>query len=383
MRIKTYIADNMQEAFYKVKSEMGKDAVILQTKHIKKGGFLGLFAKPMVEVVAAKDVKVASPKNKSSKSNILTPPKIPLLDTNIKSETEEIKKLKTDISEVKSMLKAIYNKQGAKEEHIFPPSLMKLYNRFIQMDVDSKIAQSIIGSVADTITDMDNADENKIIISLKNYIAKELVKIKPIQFKEGNKSIVAFVGPTGVGKTTTIAKLAANYSLYHDKKVAMIAADTFRVGAVEQLKLYGDFLEVPVAVVHSPQEIDDILDGFSEYDIIFVDTMGSSPNNKMQIRKIKGFLENLNPTDTHMVISAATKNEDLKSILQNYSELDYKKIVITKLDETKTYGSILNVMHMSDCYLSYITSGQNVPDDIEIASIDKIVDMILGAKNYV
>jgi flagellar biosynthesis protein FlhF len=158
----------------------------------------------------------------------------------------------------------------------------------------------------------------------------------------------------------------------------MITADTFRVGAIEQLKLYGDLLEIPVLVVYRPEDIKHILADLNDYDLLLVDTMGFSPNNRMQIKKIKGLLDFMNPHDIHVVISAATKNQDMVDILKNYKELQYKKIIITKLDETKSYGMVLNALNIAGCKLSYFTMGQNVPDDIEIASADKIADMILG-----
>ena len=201
-------------------------------------------------------------------------------------------------------------------------------------------------------------------------------KTEPIELTN-SKNIVAFVGPTGVGKTTTIAKLAAHFSLYKEKKVAMITADTFRVGAIEQLKLYGDLLEIPVLVIYRPEDIKNMLLDLSGFDLLLVDTMGFSPNNRMQIKKIKGLLDVIDPTDIHIVISAATKNQDMIQILNNYKELNYKKLIITKLDETKSYGMILNALKTTGCSLSYLTAGQNVPDDIEIASAEKIADMIL------
>ncbi len=205
----------------------------------------------------------------------------------------------------------------------------------------------------------------------------------PIELTDGNRSIVAFVGPTGVGKTTTIAKLAAGFSLYRGKRVAMITADTFRVGAIEQLRLYGELLEIPVQTIYNTDDARRIMDELKDYDLILVDTTGTSPSNKMQIKKTKGLLDAISPTDVHMVISAATKDQDMDEILNSYKEMHYSKLLVTKLDETRTYGTILNAIKMTNCPLSYITSGQNVPDDIEIASSEKIAEMILGGVKYV
>ncbi|WP_296969199.1 flagellar biosynthesis protein FlhF [Tepidanaerobacter sp. EBM-38] len=383
MKIKTYVADNVQEAFYKVKTELGKDAIILQTKHIKKGGFMGFFAKNMVEVVAANDI--------NSTFNTPKKPLNPTLpDTTAKYENltdfVKIDKIKTDVEEVKNMLNKLCLEQKQQEISTntdVPLPLKKFHDRMFEMQVAPDIIHMIISNAKNNLTDTDINNKAELYKLVKNEIVSLIDIIEPIELSN-KKNTIAFVGPTGVGKTTTIAKLAAHFSLYENKRVAMITADTFRVGAIEQLRLYGDLLEIPVFVVYSPEDIKNILADTNDYDILLVDTMGFSPNNRMQIKKIKGLLDSINPNEIHIVVSAATKNQDLVDILNNYKELQYKKIIITKLDETKCYGMLLNAISISNgCKLSYLTMGQNVPDDIEIASADKIADMILGESENV
>lgn len=382
MKIRTYVADNVQEAFYKVKSELGKDAVILQTKHIKKGGFLGLFAKNMVEVVAANDINL--PTNQSKKPLIKS---IPGISTKSRERelTGDIKQLQNGIEQVKNMLNTLYSvqNQSSTEAVDLPPALKNYWGQMYSMDVDTEIIHMIMHNTKKALSKEDLNDTKKVFNTVRGEIISSFSdKTEPIELTN-SKNIVAFVGPTGVGKTTTIAKLAAHFSLYRDKKVAMITADTFRVGAIEQLKFYGNLLEIPVLVIYRLEDIKNILLDLSGFDLLLVDTMGFSPNNRMQIKKIKGLLDVINPTDIHIVISAATKNQDILEILNNYKELNYKKIIITKLDETKSYGMILNALKTTGCSLSYLTTGQNVPDDIEIASAEKIADMILGEGKYV
>ena len=248
-----------------------------------------------------------------------------------------------------------------------------------EMQVDNEVIHKIIENTQRNLSETEITDKTKVLNALKNEIALLIDKVELIRLLD-KKNIVAFIGPTGVGKTTTIAKLAAHFALYKEKKVAMITADTFRVGAIEQLKLYGDILEIPVYVVHSNTEIENILKNLVDYELLLIDTMGFSPNNRIQIKKVKSLLDYLKPNDIFMVISAATKNTDMIEILNNYRELNYKKIIVTKWDETKSYGTILNAINITGCKLSYLTTGQNVPDDIEVASGDKIADMILGAE---
>lgn len=376
MKIKTYVADNIQEAFYKVKTDLGKDAVILKTKHIKKGGFLGLFAKRMVEVVAANDIKPnldLPTKPDFSKLPSISKPK----------ETEsiaEIKDIKTDIEQVKDLLNKLYldkTQQDNAPAVDMPSLLKKYYDRMCEMEILPEIINTLIDNTKNSISDTDLNNKTLLYNTLKKEIISFIDEVEPISLSDKN-NVVAFVGPTGVGKTTTIAKLAAHFVLYKNKKVAMITADTFRVGAIEQLKHYGDLLEVPVHVVYRPEDVKEILTELKDYDLLLVDTMGFSPNNRIQIKKVKNLLDILNPDDIYVVVSAATKNQDMVDILNNYKELQYKKIIVTKLDETKSYGIILNAINISGCKLSYLTTGQNVPDDIEVASGDKIADLILG-----
>jgi len=380
VKIKTYVAENIQEAFYKVKSEMGKDAVILKTKYIKKGGFMGLFAKRMVEVVAANDIK--------TNSELPLKQELPTFQPiNAKSaesvEDAEIDDLKTDIKEVKKLLSELYLdtkvRQSKKNEidSSMPLPLKKYYDRLYEMEIDPDIIDMLINNVKNSISDADLNDSAILYETLKKEIVSFVNDTEPILLPNKN-NIVAFVGPTGVGKTTTIAKLATHFSLYKNKKVALLTADTFRVGAIEQLQHYGDLLEIPVHVIHRQEDVKEILAELKDYDLLLVDTMGFNPNDRMKIKRLKGLLEALNPDDVYVVISAATKNRDLIDILNNYRELSYNKIIITKFDETKSYGVILNALKVGNCKLSYFTMGQNVPDDIELPSAGKIASMILG-----
>ena len=385
MIIKTYVAENIQDAFYKVKSEMGKDAVILQTKHIKKGGFFGLFAKRMVEVVAANDIKLTS--DSPVKPDLTTLAAISS-KTNQATSNTGIDDLKTEIKEVKKLLNELYIDTKVQQGNSnaldvnLPLSIKKYYDRMHEMEVDPTIINKLINNTTKALSDTELNDKAILYKTLKKEIKSFVDDIEPIELSNKNY-IVAFVGPTGVGKTTTIAKLATHFSLYKNKKVALATADTFRVGAVEQLKHYGDLLEIPVHVIHRQEDVRETLASLSDYDLLLVDTMGFNPNNRMQIKKIKGLLDVLNPDDVHVVISAATKNRDLTDILNNYKELYYNKILITKFDETKTYGVVLNALNVGKCKLSYFTMGQNVPDDIELPSADKIAKMILGEKEDV
>lgn len=382
MKIKTFIANNMQEALYKVKSELGKDAVILQTKHVKRGGFLGFFSKQLVEVVAANEIDVGPrPQRQPFTSTRLTD-----FPAAIRSENpKELQDIKENITEMKDMIKNLYsiNRQNSGFRKGFPKVLDVFYEKMMNMEIDEEIITDVLNNVSQSFLPGQDEDEHQILKKIKKEIISQIGQAQPIELSEGKRVIVAVVGPTGVGKTTTIAKLAAKFTLYHEKKVAMITADTFRVGAIEQLKTYGELLEIPVEVIYQNEDVKRALDKVKGYDLVLMDTMGSSPNNKMQIKRIKNLLDAVNPDEIHMVISATTKSKDIGEILKGYKELNFQKLIVTKLDETKTYGLIINTVKEVNKSLSYFTAGQNVPDDIEVASTEKLVEMLLGENIYV
>jgi flagellar biosynthesis protein FlhF len=383
MKIKTYLADNIQDALQKIKIDLGKDAIILQTRQVKKGGFLGFFSKPLVEVIAASDVNITREKPKTTANLNKLPLSAPYFPK--QKNEEDLEDIKTNLDEVKKLVKDLYvnNPQKNYLQPDLPVAFREVYSKMDYMEVDPSIIKKLILNSKAKLSEEELNDKEMVFNAVKSQILSYLTPPKPIAIPKEKQIIVAFIGPTGVGKTTTIAKLAANFTLYHKKRVAMITADTFRVGAVEQLKLYGKILEIPVMVVNSPEEIRGLLSTLSEYELILVDTMGSSPNNKMQIKRIKRMLEQLVPNEIHMVLSAASKTREIGEILDSYSELNYDKLLFTKLDETKSYGVILNAVNHANCNLSYVTVGQNVPDDIKEASAEEIAEIILGEGTYV
>lgn len=192
--------------------------------------------------------------------------------------------------------------------------------------------------------------------------------------------IQVLIGPTGVGKTTTIAKLASVYSLYKNKKVGLITLDTYRIGAVEQLKTYAEILSVPFDVILSIKDIPKVMEKMKDRDIIFIDTTGRNSKNIMQISEIRKFIEEIKPDKIHLVLSMTTKQNDLKKIINNYKLINYDNLILTKVDETDVYGSILSSIFYSNVPVSYIAAGQNVPEDIEEATFDKLYKLILEAE---
>jgi flagellar biosynthesis protein FlhF len=208
-----------------------------------------------------------------------------------------------------------------------------------------------------------------------------LETIKSDVFKNigADTKVVHFVGPTGVGKTTTIAKLAAEQVLKHHRKVGFITSDTYRIAAVEQLKTYATILNIPLEVVFSPQDLNKAFQQLKDRDVIFMDTAGRNFRNEMYVSELHALMQSKGKSETFLVLSLTTKYKDMKAITDNFSKFNLDKVLFTKMDETDSYGSIVNLLHDFPLKLSYVTNGQNVPDDITVADEQAIIGLIMGA----
>ncbi len=207
---------------------------------------------------------------------------------------------------------------------------------------------------------------------------KELIKEEIILEENYLDKIMVFVGPTGVGKTTTIAKLAGKLALLEKKNVGLITIDTYRIGAVEQLKTYAEIMNIPFNVVFNLKDMESAIKSMENCDVILIDTTGRSSKNTMQLSELRAYVEKSNAKNINLVLSSSVKNTDIKVIADSYRNLGVNRVVITKLDETSTYGSILNILKEVNVPLSFITTGQNVPEDIKFPSKEELLSLIMG-----
>lgn len=403
MKVKKYVVDSLPQAMGQIKTELGNDAMILHTKKIKIGGFLGFFAKEKIEVIAAVDnsnqidnnISVA-PKN-IDKNHNSAPIGVTATthtinkaykaysevnnsvnsQTAVNSQTVD-SSLKSEVSELKTlMVKMMMNQPDSDNTNGYSKQVRAIYDRLITQGINQEFATKIIEKALSDDTNQ-SLDEVSISSAVKNELFAVLNKNSAEREIKDSTKIVHFVGPTGVGKTTSIAKLAAERVLKHKKKVAFITADTYRIGAVEQLRTYADILHCPIEVVFSPQDTLKAIDKLKDYDLIFMDTAGRNYHNEMYISELNKILAKDNTSETYLVLSLTHKFDDMISILEQFKKVNIDKLLFTKYDETLTYGSILNILAMYPYGVSYITNGQNVPDDIEILNDEKIINSILG-----
>lgn len=383
MVIKKYIVSNMNEALTMIRSELGKNAVIITQRKVRKEGVLGIFKPKLIEVTAAvensKIVKNTNLDEKQDMENSINSIK-KLMEEKLSNKSIEDKKLNNTIDNNKVIenINESNNKEVVKLRHeisdikeILNKTLIKTekidYLHELLKELD--IYEQFYDEFKEKIKNIN--DKEEVRNSLREIIDKEIT----IDTEELKGKIV-LVGPTGVGKTTTIAKLAGKLALKEGKKVGLITVDTYRIGAVDQLKTYAEIMDIDFKVVLNNKEMVEAVQAMKDLDVILIDSTGRSSKNIMQIKELKNLIGKAEVDSTYLVISGTTKNKDLKNIIEGYKGLEYNKIIITKLDETTSYGNIYNLQKLSGKPIRYLTVGQNVPDDIIDAKKEKVLDLL-------
>ncbi len=379
MKVKKYEAPTMKEALEAVKKELGQDAVILHTKTIKKNDFFGLWGKEMVEVTASRDINIME-KPFSNTGNLIRYYKKALEEESKEADGHtklDLKLLHSDLNEVKSLVLSLLKRSKNTELSELSDELLEAYLMLIEQEVSEELSKEIIHKIHNELKGEEANDKEYIRKCLMNSIRGMIYTVEPITFSKEELKKVALVGPTGVGKTTTIAKLAADFALRQGKSVALITIDTYRIAAVEQLRTYADIINVPLEVVLTPNEIKCAIEKHKDRDLILIDTAGRSQKNAMQMLELRSFIEEIKPDETHLVLSTTSNYKNMTDIIERFKMLSINKVIFTKLDEAVTFGLILNVMNKLNKSLSYVTMGQNVPDDIAVTDPGMLAKLIV------
>ena len=439
MTIRTFNARTMAEALALVKQELGKHAVVLHTRTLKRGGVLGLGAKTLIEVTAADGRELARQRQREAKqspraealrkaaaaevrerANVTaptpvdqqnagdlirrtyqaartqfdTPPAeeprdafsataaptvatlapLPTLQQDAQM-AEELKAVKQLVEQVVQSQKKTEVFAQAPPEDTLPDPLVEHYTALIQQEIACELANELIRNLAP-------ADTQDVQQTLRDEVAKLLPtdpdagELKATD--DGRPRTIALVGPTGVGKTTTVAKLAATFKLKQNKKVGLITADTYRIAAVEQLRTYAGIIGLPLEVVANPEELAAAIERFAEMDVILIDTAGRSQRNADRLDELAQLIEAAQPHETHLVLSSTVSQRVLLEIVDKFAQIKTDRLIFTKLDEAVTCGVLLNVAQRVNKPLSYITTGQEVPHQIEPCCSGRLAEMVLG-----
>jgi flagellar biosynthesis protein FlhF len=416
MNLQTFKAQTMAEALQEVKKQMGHDAVILHTRTYQLRQWLGLRRREMVEVTAGRGlnfsrrprqnppaVAPAAPRNNqvigANQNGLIygpgygraalatTTPAVsqnPAINARALLETPAagnaaILSVGRDMAQLKQMVEKLVVENRKGQSPNVPEELFEHYLQLIQNEVADELAQEIVRTLQREL----RPEYLSQIPYVRERIAEQIEKLIPASGPIIRKSapgphVIALIGPTGVGKTTTLAKLAANLKLKERHRVGLITLDTYRIAAVDQLKRYSDIIGSPLRVVGNPEELREAMAFMSNMDFVLIDTAGRSPNDIMKINELRDLLATVEPDEVHLVLSSTSAPACIELAVQRFSEVRVDKIIFTKLDEAAHVGVVLNVIRKVNKSLSYVTTGQAVPNDIEVGRGRMLARMILG-----
>lgn len=424
MIIKKFQAKTEEAALELARKELGSGIVVMNVKKVKKKGLFSIFKPQQVEVTVALEeeekqnfreavAKVseiarqseAAGNSRSAKAEPEQPAK--QVKAEPESQPEKTKKTEkkeqlsdnsqeTAIEERLSTLQNLLEKQisssreeekdGGEEEKKEDGNVaffQLLYKMMLENEIEETYANQLVDELDGSVKPDMPIDYLLSVVYQKMVL--KFGQIKTIQPAEKGPKLIYFIGPTGVGKTTTIAKIASRFSVVEKKKIVLLTADTYRIAAAEQLRTYANILEVPFRIIYTPQEIRTAIEDYAAYDYIFVDTSGHSQKNTCQrddtlalLRAADGQAEK----EVYLVVSATTKYRDLLNIADTYQKLTDFRLVFTKLDETQCQGNLFNLRLHTDAPMSYVTCGQNVPDDIGEFDAQKTVKLLLGGNQF-
>jgi len=399
MRIKKFTARTLKEATEQMRKELGPEAIVLGTRTLPKANGLGLFGRETYEVTGAIDDPTTGRAASYGARKATTPfdryldDSTPIVDP--AAHLEELKRVAerfdsrrsqgavgrrfagesvADIAGIADLRSEMQVMQGALREisdHIrhaktpdLPDALRELYVTLIEQEVDEALARQMVLAVNDTLTPDQRRSKDVTRDTLLKIMARMIRVPDSAKVRRRKTRIVALVGPTGVGKTTTIAKLAAIHKLLHRKNVGLISTDTYRIGAIEQLRTFASIADIPMDVVYKPTEIAGAMKKFRDRDVVFVDTVGRSHRSKKEVAELGRFVQSADPDEVHLVVSASTSPRAMNEIIKQFNVVKPNRLLFTKLDEAVTLGPLFSIVNKQHLPVAYVTTGQTVPDDI-------------------
>ena len=366
MKVKKYTADTMNEAMKIVRTELGEDAVILNSKAVYSTKFFGFIKKRQVEVIAAID-EIENVEQKVNKRNYINVEerleKKEFTTSSLKptnSETVENVDIVNSLKEMKSLIQKL---ELDKQKNNWTTEMIEMEKVLLNAEIPNNLVSKALNYVLDfTPTDQLN---NPTIMKEKviELFQKTMVNIEDKEKLQ--KKYVSLVGPTGVGKTTTLAKLAAHASLQQGKTIGFITTDTYRIAAIEQLKTYANILDAPLEVCYNAEDFKNAKENLKHIDIIFIDTAGRNYLELKYVQDLQSIINFNEEVETYLVLSLTSKLTDMRKIANQFSQVKFDQFIFTKLDETSSYGSILAMIEEFQKGIAFVTNGQSVPEDIQ------------------
>jgi flagellar biosynthesis protein FlhF len=429
MQIRRYTGPDLASVLERIRRELGPHVAIVNSRRVHQGGFFGILGRPAVEVTVAVDYDFAMPpagvdaEEGPWPPNVLRapagpasrrpaaggapprrgepgdatpqPPRGPVLPRGAHDDAGAARRprvaaFRPAVEDPLLAARRELNAMRVSPRGVPPggePSvgaaplsddLERVYRVLVRNAVEPDIARKVV-SVFDEQLNLLGEDWPRAQPRFERYVGGLIRTTPGIRLREGKRPHVAmFIGPTGVGKTTTIAKIASQFSLIEHRKVAIVTADTYRMAATDQMRRYGDILGIPVHVVETPEDMEQALLRLGSHDLVLVDTAGRSPQHREHMRAMKELVEATRPDEVHLVISLTTKYMDVLQIVARFGIVPVNRVVLTKVDETRAYGLVLNLSMRFTMDVSYLTTGQQVPDDLEPADPARLARLVLS-----
>ncbi|MEA2709585.1 MAG: flagellar biosynthesis protein FlhF [Phycisphaerales bacterium] len=421
MNLQTFRAPTMAECLAEVKRVMGPDAVILHTRTLTIKRFLGLKRREIVEITAGRGlnggprgnqrrpsqmraasgggggggysdsgagtVTAVAPRpsgtvNVSAREPIGAGGQLPYGGgTAGANDSPAMTDLFDQVKNLRDMMKEMQQRDRLKDAPDVPAELFDEYQLLIDNQVERELSEEIIRTIHRSLRPDHLAQKQFVREKIAEQLEKHLPTSGPIQrIKAHGPHVVALIGPTGVGKTTTIAKLAAKLKLDEKRKVGLITIDTYRIAAIDQLKKYADIIKTPLKVVGSPEDLRDAVTAMVDCDFVLIDTAGRSPKDTLKLNELKTFLDAARPEEVHLVLSSTASRQCAELAIERFGDVRIDKLIFTKLDEAPNVGTVMGVVRAVKKPLSYVTTGQDVPADIEVARGKRVAQLILGSE---
>jgi flagellar biosynthesis protein FlhF len=408
MEIKTFKAKTMRDALDLVRRELGPSASVLHTRELNSGLVGRVLFGRKYEVAASAAVNVPSrmpeeaesvehgawskEQGTGSKEEAASSPnprhptpdtRHVALDVDYRSQYRDDfrRQVAGQLDELHAMVEKLCQRAGSNPAHDLPEALFRVFTDMIEAEIDEGIARAWIDRIRE-IRDTRELTDALLVKSRVAQLLEDEIRVQgPITTDADKCRVVALVGPTGVGKTTTIAKLAANYRLREKRRVGLLTVDTYRVAAVEQLRTYADIIDLPMEVVATPREMREAVSRMSHLDLILMDTAGRSPRDEIKIQELKSMLAEAEADDVHLVLSSTAGAKSLLATAERFADVGTTAILLTKLDEANSLGHLVSLVRGCRLPISYLTDGQNVPDDIQVAERRRLAYMLLGIES--
>ena len=417
MKASTYLANSMDEAIAAVRRDLGSDAVILESRTVRRGGVFGLFARRVIELRAATAMEVRTSRRSAEDVRIPAAPRVtnaygapsqssmdpraerlqtrqmaqamlkelePPVMVEAKPAVPSVE-MQEELGAIRTLVERVLREQQASSDGgapaPVPEEVLELYTELIGQEVSEALARDVLESVTGELDSTQLADPEFV----RRSLVKHLTEFIPVsegsllaRSPDARPLTLALVGPTGVGKTTTVAKIAAAYRIRQNRRVGLVTLDTYRIAAIDQLRTYADIIGVPMAVARCADELEQVLADMSDLDVILIDTAGRSQKDVDRIGDLAALLEVARPHETHLVLAGTASRRVLLHEAEEFARVGIDRIVLTKLDEAVSFGMLVEVVHRIGTELSFLTTGQEVPDHIETARPDRLAELVIG-----